>query len=158
MNEFHVTGRPRLDYGPRKLVQPGSNRLLVVEDDLDLCVLFERIASQLRPAPKLDWATSVDEAIGLLESSNYEAVLLDYWLAGPASGYALGSWITRNRPGLSVGMMSSLATERYLEWSEAAIPRFLAKPFSVTECREFVRSLLAPGNNVPFGMTPPAAA
>lgn len=52
----------------------------VVDDDLDLYNIFERVAYQVDPKLGVDWAMSVSEAVEKIEERHYDLVVCDYML------------------------------------------------------------------------------
>ena len=64
-------------------------RILVVEDDRELEPLVRRAASFLRPAARIDWCTSTEQAHTLLSMRFYDAVLADWRLEGAHAGLEL---------------------------------------------------------------------
>jgi DNA-binding NtrC family response regulator len=120
-------------------------RILVVEDDRELEPLVRRAAATLRPVARVDWCTSTEEAHALLEMRFYDAVLADWNLEGAHAGLALRVDCWQLQPQAVFAMTSSYPLSSYLHSvGRPGIP-FLAKPFDVWGCREFLASLLASG-------------
>jgi DNA-binding NtrC family response regulator len=114
----------------------------VVDDDLDLYNIFERVAYQVDPKLGVDWAMSVSEAVEKIEERHYDLVVCDYMLDEKASGFALRGWMEREHAELPFAMMSSLHIDRYLQFSGPRPSPFLSKPFSISGCRDFLASML----------------
>jgi DNA-binding NtrC family response regulator len=118
-------------------------RILVVEDDRELEPLVRRAASGLRPAARIDWCTSTEQAHTLLSMRYYDAVLADWCLEGAHAGLALRVDCWHLQPQAVFAMTSSYPLSSYLySVGRPGIP-FLAKPFDLWRCREFLSSLLA---------------
>lgn len=56
-------------------------------------------------------------------------------------------YMERSHPEAPFAMMSSVPMRRYLEMSGPAPSAFLAKPFSVGQCRSFFETMLAIGGH-----------
>jgi DNA-binding NtrC family response regulator len=120
-------------------------RILVVEDDRELEPLVRRAASGLEPAARIDWCTSTEQAHTLLAIRFYDAVLADWRLEGARAGIALRAECWQLQPQAVFAMTSSYPLSSYLHSvGRPGIP-FLAKPFDLWRCREFLASLLEEG-------------
>ena len=128
-----------------ELLQLHGPRILLVEDDCELEPLVRRAAGALRPAVSIDWCTSTEQAHELLASRFYDAVIADWCLEGSHAGLELRVECWRLQPQAVFAMTSSYPLSTYLHSvGRPGIP-FLAKPFDVWRCREFLASLLVSG-------------
>jgi DNA-binding NtrC family response regulator len=117
-------------------------RILVVEDDRELEPLVRRAASFLGPTVQIDWCTSTKQAHTLLSMRFYDAVLADWRLDGAQSGLALRVDCWNLQPQAVFAMTSSYPLSSYLHSvGRPGIP-FLAKPYDLLRCSEFLSSLL----------------
>lgn len=119
-----------------------ATRLLVVDDDEDLRNVFDRIARSLDPDLVMDWAGGVDEAIPLLGTQRYTAVIADYLLRGTLTGLTLRAHTRRRQPCATFAMMSACPMRDVLASLGSGPHPFLRKPFSMSECRQFVKAVL----------------
>jgi DNA-binding NtrC family response regulator len=120
-----------------------GRRILVVEDDRDLEPLVRRAAASLRPPASVDWCTSTEQAQTLLATRFYDAVLADWRLEGAHAGLELRADCWHLQPQAVFAMTSSYPLSSYLHSvGRPGIP-FLAKPFDLWSCREFLSSLIA---------------
>lgn len=125
------------------LLQIHRPRVLVVEDDLDLRTILERVVRSIDPDLVIDWATNVVDARNLLGARDYRLILADYRLDANGSGLSLRPYCRWRQPSAPFAMMSALTVEDYLRSVGRQPCPFLRKPFSVEECRTFLSSLLA---------------
>ena len=126
-----------------ELVQLHGARILVVEDDRDLEPLVRRAAHTLLPPAAVDWCTSASHAHALLADRYYDAVIADWSLEGATAGLSLRAECWQLQPQAVFAMTSAYPLSRYLNSvGRPGIP-FLAKPFDLWSCREFLSSLLA---------------
>lgn len=118
-------------------------RILVVEDDRELEPIVRRAAASLRPPAGVDWCTSTEEAQTLLSMRFYDAVIADWRLEGARAGLDLRIDCWNLQPQAVFAMTSSYPLSSYLHSvGRRGIP-FLAKPFDLWRCRQFLESLLA---------------
>ena len=116
-------------------------RILVVDDEQPFLMwLREALRSSSR---WIEVATSVEQALGLLETDQYDLVLTDIRLSGIRSGLDLVQELSERLPSLPVLVMtgdgnSSLVSEAL----DRGAAGFLAKPFGVAELREKVERAL----------------
>ena len=117
-----------------------AKSVLVVEDDPDLCVLIRRIVEESFESLNVQFASSVHEAANWIRHNDpVDLVLADYLLADSDSGYELRDLCQKWMPKTTFAMMSSMP----LELPNVAAGSFLKKPFSLGECREFLKVHLA---------------
>src|SRR5262249_19191669 len=134
----HPTRTSRWENWLPDLVELHGPRILVVEDDRELEPLVRRAAGSLIPPVAVDWCTSTQAAHELLASSFYAAVLAAGRRDGGLSGIALRSDCWELQPQAVFAMTSAYPLSRYLySVGSHAIP-FLAKPFDISRCRQFL--------------------
>lgn len=124
---------------PLPLLCPTSRRMLVVDDDLDLRNLLQRVAHSVAPGLVVDWTTDAQSARDMMKTHEYALILLDYLLEGRGTGLSLLADCRRRQPTARLALMSAFAVHDLLP----SCTPFLPKPFSTAECREFLRSRLA---------------
>jgi DNA-binding response OmpR family regulator len=117
-------------------------RMLVVEDDRDLEPVLRRVVQSMRPDVLVDWAGDARTARALLGSRFYDIVLVDQCLGEEDSGLSLRGQCWEKQPQAIFAAMSVWPLSDYLlSVGGEGIP-FLRKPFTLPECRAFLRSLL----------------
>lgn len=130
-------------------------RFCVVEDDLELAPVVERIIHAIDPGASLDWATSAEEAICHLKTRSrrhrekpYDLVIIDFFLEGETTGLELCDIYNKNYPRVPVLVTSGLPVKEFLIacGREDVCPPFMQKPFSPEECKFMVESLLDYGS------------
>jgi two-component system response regulator HydG len=110
-----------------------SGRVLVVDDDRDMC---DFIAAGLgRRGFAVQWRTSADEAFALMQTEDFDVVISDLNLRG-MSGIELCERIAANRPDIPVVVVTGFGS---LETAVAAIRAgaydFITKPFQTDVLR-----------------------
>lgn len=114
-------------------------RLLVVEDDPDLCMIIQRFAEASALSIETTFASTVHEAVLWMDDSEpFDLVLADFVLADSRSGYELGGLCRERMPGSAFTMMSSLP----IRLPGVGTENFLRKPFSPQECQRFLENQL----------------
>jgi DNA-binding response OmpR family regulator len=126
----------------------GTGRVLVVDDDHDLCDLLSDFLSE--EGYDVTRAYAGQEAIDAARRSAPDAVLLDLLLpdvSGVAVGRALRDTAsTRHLPIVLIsGDRAALARSRL----ELSPDSFLEKPFSLAAVQSAVRAALGTGNGAP---------
>ena len=117
-----------------------KKRVLIVEDDPDLCLLIERLASQLSIEVELCFARSVDEAVlHLDQSQDFDLILADFLLADSKNGYQLQQLCADRAPNSNFAMMSSMP----IQLPDAREADFLQKPFTQSSCLQFLTEHLS---------------
>jgi two-component system response regulator HydG len=84
-----------------------AERILVVDDEPDQCVLMKRMLGRLGYV--VDTCTSAYEAMLLIEQVDYDVVLTDLEMAG-LSGIELSQRLTASAPGLPVVVVTAYAS------------------------------------------------
>lgn len=122
---------------PRLQPESRSPRILVIEDDGSLMPILSRAVAGLDPEVVLDWVTNATDARSALHDGKYDAILADFLLADSESGFALRTDSEILQPEARFAMMSALP----ISLPERSF-RLLNKPFSIRECRDFLKDLL----------------
>jgi len=108
---------------------PSAGRLLVVDDELELCALLE--AGLSKRGFTVTSRTSGDAALALLDEADFDAIVVDLNMPG-MSGLDVASWVAANRPDTPVVVITAFGS---LETAVAAIRSgaydFVTKPFEV---------------------------
>jgi len=108
---------------------PNAGRLLVVDDELELCALLE--AGLSKRGFTVTSRTSGDAALALLDEADFDAIVVDLNMPG-ISGLDVASWVAANRPDTPVVVITAFGS---LETAVAAIRSgaydFVTKPFEV---------------------------
>jgi DNA-binding NtrC family response regulator len=115
---------------PRAFLRLLDERVLVVEDDLDLEPVFRSVLHTLDPDLRLVWARSAREAIQRLQGRPVGFVVADY-LLGDAPGSQVQRWLERHSPEVPFAMISALPLSAELLRADGTRVPFLPKPFSV---------------------------
>src|SRR5213596_2574816 len=115
--------------GEAGILRPERGRVLVVDDDVDVCALLEaRLAGR---GFEVEWTTSAETALDGLGTAEVDAVLTDIKM-GRMSGLELCERIVASRPDVPVVVMTAFGT---LEAAIAAIRAgaydFVTKPIEV---------------------------
>jgi len=128
-------------------MQPGRARVLVVDDELPLASMLQRL---LEDEHEVHVTTTAHEALVLLTSgAEFDVVLCD--LLMPAmSGMDLYRELKRERPGLEnrmVFMTGGAFTPRAAEFLTLVSNRRIEKPFDLSQVRRLVRELTSGGTS-----------
>lgn len=125
--------------------------VFVVEDDLELSAVIDRILISIDSNLKLEWATTAEEAIStLLKRSKihkhrpYDLMICDIFLEGARTGLDLWKFCHTQFPAMKIVIISGMELEKLtaLIDSDGPTPLFLSKPFSVSECSNLLEKLL----------------
>ena len=121
-----------------------KNTILVVEDDICLQTILERIFHAIDKSLKFDWVTSAEEAKLALKAEKYSLVIADHNLSGDLSGLDLWDICQAEYPGLSFILISSIGVQDFFKTvgPHRISPLFLPKPFYASECKQLLESLL----------------
>ena len=118
-----------------------KDRLLVVDDELDMLRLLQRSISQDLDC-EIDTATSGTEALRLLETRNYDLALLDIRMPG-MDGIELLERIKQINPWLTVVMMTAHGVvELAVKSIKKGAYDFITKPFDHEELIHLLRKAL----------------
>jgi response regulator of citrate/malate metabolism len=138
------------------MVRNGIHKsVLVVEDDLSVSNLIERVLRGISPVLQLDWSTSAEDAMGYFNSSSddtdncpYQLVICDFYLEGPKTGLDFWYFFRSRYRDVPFVLMSSVNLEDFFDPDESIdIPYFLKKPFDIGQCRTFFSGILNGGES-----------
>ena len=129
--------------------------VLVVEDDLSVSNLIERVLRGISPGLQLDWSTSAEEAMNFFNVASgssapcpYDLVICDFYLEGPKTGLDFWYFFRNQYPEVPFVLMSSVDLDDFFEADESTeVPYFLKKPFDIGPCRIFFSRILGGGSN-----------
>jgi DNA-binding response OmpR family regulator len=135
-----TAANPALARVPRALLRLLDERVLIVEDDLDLEPVFRKVLHAIDPELRLLWARSAREGIQLLQGRPVGIVVADYML-GDAPGSQVQRWLERHSPEVPFAMISALPLSAELLRSDGTRIPFLPKPFSLDALVQFLTRL-----------------
>ena len=136
--EHHVQSTPPL-------------RVFVLEDDMDLSAVIERVLRSIDPMISLDWATSAEEALAIIQPSSspydwpvYDLIVSDIFLDGKSTGIDFWRTCQESFPDTPVVMTSALSLDRFFSTigRDSVCPPFLQKPFTPKECKQIFQNML----------------
>lgn len=123
----------------------------VVEDDLSLSTVIDRVLKSIDSHVVLDWATTAEEAIQTIEQAKrsgvqkpYDLIIADIFLDGPSNGVDFWRQCKESFPDIPI-ILTSAKKPGVLFDSEDELPDtpiFLQKPFSIKECKKMFSSIL----------------
>ena len=129
-------------------------RILIVEDDLDLVDVLERVLRSIDRDVEIDVATSAETALFRLnerarsadEQRPYDLLIADIFLEGRTTGLDVWKICQNVYPEIHLIVTSSLPIDKFLAATgrESAAPPFLAKPFTVMEVKKLFSRILRP--------------
>lgn len=127
-------------------------RVFVLEDDLELSTVIERILRSIDSTICLDWATSAEGAIEqlkIIESQGagipYDLIVADIFLDGKSTGIDFWRTCQELFPQVPVLITSALTLDRFFSTvgTQSICPPYLQKPFTATECKQVFECLLS---------------
>ncbi len=121
--------------------ETARHRVLIVEDDPDMCMFLSSAASGMDTSMDIQFASSVHEATLWLndDDQQFDLVLADFMLADSRNGYELQNICRDRSPEIRFAMMSSMP----LAMPAIEESSFLQKPFSPTQVQEFLEARLS---------------
>lgn len=134
-----------------KQKKTSGRAVFVVEDDLELSAVIDRILISIDSTLKLEWATSAEEAIATLEkkakttlNNPYDLMICDIFLEGARTGLDLWKYCRDHYPDMKIVIISGMDLEKLksLLDEDEPEPIFLSKPFSVSQCSNLLEKLL----------------
>ena len=118
------------------MTKKGPARILIVEDDPDVCWAAKRVAAQMGYQPVA--AEKGDETIHLIRSNHFRLALVDAKLPD-IEGIEVASRLRTCQPGLPVVLISGYFyadDPSVREWIESGlIQGFVSKPFELSDLR-----------------------
>lgn len=127
--------------------------VFVIEDDLSTSNLIERVLRSISPGIELEWCTSAEEAIEIInaaysasKSSPFVLVISDFYLDGPKTGLDFWNFFHQRYPNVPFILMSSADLDDFMDSDEStSVPYFLKKPFDISQCRAFLSKFIKSG-------------
>ncbi|HEX3593803.1 MAG TPA: sigma-54 dependent transcriptional regulator [Polyangiaceae bacterium] len=108
-----------------------TKRLLLVDDDVDMCAELERMLK--KRGFHVRTCTSADEALELLDGTDFDAVITDLKMRG-MNGVELCDRIVQNRRNMPVIVVTGFGTlETAIATLRAGASDFLTKPFNAEQ-------------------------
>lgn len=108
-------------------------KVLVVEDDLQLCSLFKLIFKQI--GVNADIVNSFEEAIKLIQAKQYDIVITDYELPD-VNGDQLAKEIKKRSPNqIVIGMSGNKSAPQKFS---GYVDKFIQKPFNISELSDTI--------------------
>jgi DNA-binding NtrC family response regulator len=126
-------------------LKDNARNILVVEDDICLSHIIEKIFKSLDPDMTITWVYSAEAAaLKLEEEQNFSLIVADYTLTGKETGLDLWDRCVRLHPDIPFIMVSSLTVDMFFKLigTHRISPPFLPKPFYTGEFKQLVESLL----------------
>lgn len=125
-------------------------KVLIVEDDLDMVDIVEKILLSINPSTEVSWASSAEEAHFRLHSqkihnwdSPYDLIIADIFLEGEETGLDLFRRCQGLYPDIPFIATSSTSIDKfYSKYGFSKIPLFLAKPVQYSEWKSILQDLL----------------
>ncbi len=121
---------------------------LIVEDDMGSMHMLDVALQSTGQFSKLDWATSAEEAVRLMErrknsgrSQPYDLIIIDIFLDGRRSGVDLWKFLHEEKlQDIPVIMTSGISEDKFAELmgANAVVPKFLRKPFQMRHCMDTI--------------------
>ena len=128
-----------------------ARKVLIIEDDVEIVAVFNKILRSIDPRFYSDWVTSAEQAVGLLEAAArtknlhpYDLILADVFLDGARTGLDVWRLCKEFFPTVPLVVTSAFPFSTYFEelGKETLRPPFLQKPFVLTDCREMLEGYL----------------
>lgn len=129
------------------------NQILIVDDD----AAFNRaVCLSLSDLASVRAASSVSEALEILDNEPVSLIVTDYKLASGSNGLELASQVQRYASPPPIIMMTAFAdTKMAIESVNLGFFAFVEKPFEANELREHVQRALNPAKRRPrFQLSP----
>ena len=119
-------------------------RALVVEDDLWMKPLIGAAIRAAIPGVWIDWVESAEEAIRRTRLFSYLLIIADVNLK-PNQNTGVDLWHSCREecPEIPVLLMSSTTVDTFAKQMRMYSPHYLSKPFTVGECKEVIKNLVA---------------
>lgn len=133
-----------------------GKKVFIVEDDIELSAMIDRILKTIDPSVRIDWATSAEEAITRLNGTAltngnppYDLIIADIFLEGPKTGLDFWRRCSEDFPDIPLVITSGLSLDKYFKvvGHDTISPPFLSKPFTVGECRNLLETMFDYGKS-----------
>lgn len=135
----------------KSLLKKQSKRVLIVEDDMELSSVLERVLHEIDPHMSTECVSRTEDAVSRLRKSErnhshpYDMVVADIFLEGESTGLDLWKICNESLPNVAFIVTSALSPEKFFKaiGTEMIAPPFLPKPFSLTECKRLFEGVLS---------------
>lgn len=128
-----------------------GKKVLVIEDDVELITILDRVLKTIDPKINTDWVTSAEQAAAILEENirthnfqPYDLILADIFLEGSSTGLDVWKMCQQYFPDVPVVVTSALPVDKFFAaiGRDTISPPFLAKPFLAKECKQVLEGIL----------------
>ena len=135
----------------KQATQQRERKVLVVEDDVELITILDRVLKTIDPNLTTDWVTSAEQAAAMLEEhvrnrefQPYDLILADIFLEGSCTGLDVWKMCQQYFPDVPVVVTSALPVDKFFAaiGRDTISPPFLAKPFLAKECKQVLEGIL----------------
>ena len=124
-------------------VEPGSQNLLVVDDEESICFSMREYFSQ--HGFKVDTAREMEEAEGLIKETEYKVIIQDLrlGLAQQSEGIEIIKLVHKQNPNTRIVVLTSYGSpETEAEARRAGADAFLRKPKPLSQVAQVVQGLI----------------
>lgn len=135
--------RGRKEIADKDRVEPGSQTLLVVDDEESICFSMSEYFSQ--HGFKVDTAREIEEAEGLIKATEYKVIIQDLrlGLAPQPDGIEIIKLVHKRNPDTRIVVLTSYGSpEAEAEARSAGADAFLRKPKPLSQVAQVVQALI----------------
>jgi len=120
-----------------------SKKVLIVEDDPISLLGLRHIVKNFNPDIKCFLATTIEEAIDILDKEKCDLLIADYYLSPAETGLELWEIVRDKYPAVDVVITSGIGTEKYKQIVENFDypPPFFDKPFSPEKFNGYLKEI-----------------
>ena len=120
-------------------------RVLVAEDDVWLRPILAAGLQEVVPGVEIDWVETADDALSMIQATEYQLVIADIFLRGDQTGLGIWNQCQLHRPEMPVLLTSSIPIDvmTLAMAREGAEVRYLKKPFNLNECKQVFEAMLS---------------
>lgn len=120
-----------------------SKRVLVVEDDPIALLNLRHIVKNFNPDIKCFLATTIEEAIDILEKEKCDLMIADYFLSPAETGLDLWGIVREKFPTVDVVITSSIGSDSYknIVKNVKYPPPFFDKPFCPEKFNGYLKEI-----------------
>ncbi|RYG57621.1 response regulator, partial [bacterium] len=120
-----------------------SKKVLIVEDDAISLVGLRHIVKNFNPDIKCFLATSIEEALDILDKEKCDLMIADYHLSPSETGIELWEVVREKFPAVDVIITSGIGVEKYQQIVQNFdyAPPFFEKPFSPEQFNGYLKEI-----------------
>lgn len=120
-----------------------SKKVLIVEDDPISLLGLRHIVKNFNSEIKCFLATTIEEAMDILEKEKCDLLIADYHLSPSETGLELWEIVRQHYPSVDVIITSSIGTEKYKQIVQNFDypPPFFDKPFSPEKFNGYLKDI-----------------